>query len=651
MVVEMITIGITICDKDYTNCQALLNQIESRVSVEHEVIIIDNREQYLDEPTEWKADYTFGYNAFQFTARKKIIELAKGEYIWFVDGDDSIIRLDEFDCTEDIVCYNLYSNNKVEAVANRVYTENLCSMDMLEVISLPLWNKIIRRSLYDDLSDYSLCDFKAVSMEDTFYLLFALKNAESLRTYAKTTYYHKKGISDLTELASADDFKKLVTGYRRLLELLRTVLKDHEDTFDKFSLHQRNYLYEAITAIQRSSSAENEIGDVAATLAEIIPEDILKEELYEKILPKITKKKYYDRVCKVLSDRFGEDFVRQYAVCTVTYFDEESGEIKEREEKYLKEIIFSEDEEIKWNHKLSIVCLVYDGNVHYLQSFTAMLDRVLVKHEVIIVDNRDDKIEPLEYSCDALVIENECNLGILDGRRKGFENSTGDYIWFVDIDDEVYYITDADYGDSDVIVFPFESCDECYFFQPGLIQKSDFWMLNTLWNTSSMVWNKWFKRDLLEKMYSKIPSFKCIYYEDNLLYFTMLEFAESIEVTDKTSSTVYSHRINEDSITCRHIQDIEAIDRLFIGYAQTIDFVENNFSEHRKLLDYSLETGIAFYMQIMARADESVKAYFAEKIKALFPSKSVSNALEMIKDTDFGQTISSYFVTPNDNSI
>ena len=54
----MLSIVITVCDKDYKNCENITKQIEERVHISHEVIIIDNREEHLSEKTSWKASFS-----------------------------------------------------------------------------------------------------------------------------------------------------------------------------------------------------------------------------------------------------------------------------------------------------------------------------------------------------------------------------------------------------------------------------------------------------------------------------------------------------------------------------------------------------------------------------------------------------------------
>ena len=145
----MLSIVITVCDKDYKNCENLTKQISERVHIPHEVIIIDNREKCLGEKTSWEADYAFGYNAFQFASRAKGIELAKGDYLWFIDGDDTIRDIDKIDFDADIITfsYNNYPEGDVH-LREAFYIENLYTWEMTEEIKPVLWNKFIKKSLF-----------------------------------------------------------------------------------------------------------------------------------------------------------------------------------------------------------------------------------------------------------------------------------------------------------------------------------------------------------------------------------------------------------------------------------------------------------------------------------------------------------------------
>ena len=112
----MITIGIIFWDGDYRNCDKILKQIDERVKVDHETIIIDNTE---GNKLGQKATFAFGHNAYQFAARYKIIKMAKGDYLWFIDGDDEVLGLSTVP-TEDIVAYSV---SEWSRWPDKVYTE------------------------------------------------------------------------------------------------------------------------------------------------------------------------------------------------------------------------------------------------------------------------------------------------------------------------------------------------------------------------------------------------------------------------------------------------------------------------------------------------------------------------------------------------
>ena len=150
----MITIGIIICDKDYIYIDKLLNQISTRVKVPYEIIIIDNREKYKDIPINAPIAFSFGYNAYQFSARKKIIDLSRGEFIWFVDGDDEVLGLESFNENVDVNIYNYIGSDHESNIKPDVLSHvGVLSPDTFSRLGFALWNKIIRKSLYNNVDD------------------------------------------------------------------------------------------------------------------------------------------------------------------------------------------------------------------------------------------------------------------------------------------------------------------------------------------------------------------------------------------------------------------------------------------------------------------------------------------------------------------
>lgn len=278
-----------------------------------------------------------------------------------------------------------------------------------------------------------------------------------------------------------------------------------------------------------------------------------------------------------------------------------------------------------WNHKLSIIGLVYDGNEKYLKGFLEYTKRVRLDHEVIIVDNRDNKDSPLIASNkDIRIINAEHNLGILDGRRKGFEHSSGDYVWFVDIDDEIFDVIDDDYGDYDVISFNFkDDVHNRYLGKSGVITGEEVCSSNTLLCIYFYIWNKWFKRDVVEKTYKEIPEFFCVYKEDTLFVTKALEYANTVYLL-KGDCVFYNHIKSEDSTTLKKISTEKEVDLLFEGFDKVVELEEKS---KIKKSSYN-KHNIKWYIELASNADDNIKPYFIKKLITLFTYEYVSTLIK-----------------------
>ena len=634
----MLSIVITVCDKDYENCENLTKQISERVHIPHEVIIIDNREEFLSAETSWKADYVFGYNAFQFASRAKGIELAKGDYIWFIDGDDTIRDIDEIDFDADIITfsYNNYPEGDVH-LREAFYTENLYTWEMTEEIKPVLWNKFIKKSLFTSEFIEKYATLKIHTLEDGLWLCEALRHALSVKIVDKIIYFHTEGLSSKVGSVTFEQIKTLATGLSDAVKVLRDIT---DDEFYEKSVRGQ-YIY-----IMRYLTKTDDIEQATELLLDIIPKDDFKDIMLKDTFMHCYSQKQMQKIIETAQKRHGEE----YPYPTITeILTLEDGTVTEYT--FPARIEFKEelaDKELsQWDYSLSIVCLVYDGNVDYLYGFTKALDsKVNIKHEVVIVDNRDDKSKDLEYYGEAVIVKTEKNLGILDGRRAGFEASHNDYIWFVDIDDYILDVPDIDYGESDIIVFSHRYGDEDIIISSDkIIPNEDFFTLDTLYSTNVLLWNKWFRRKPLEESYKKIPHFFCVYSEDNLLFFSCLLYSKYIQLDG--TAPMYAHTANDSSTTRRKLTDTKSVDLLFAGYDEAVAYMEQYF-EFAKKITYLSPINILFYLEIMAKSD--VKDYFAQKVLSLFGRERIQKALELAEnyqDEKAKETIlsiSSYFM-------
>lgn len=555
----MISIGITFCDKDYKYCDKILKQIKERVLVPYEVIIIDNTEgNKLGD----KATYAFGYNAFQFASRYKIIKLAKGDYIWFLDGDDDVIGLKEIAYDDDILTYSIKGDDVEYYYEEEVYTENLCTEDFENKIQIELWNKLIKRELYDDIDEYVPDPLlKVVSLEDAYYLGIALKNAKSVRTIDEIIYHHHAGLA-FAEYVSYENFELLITGLNDILRL----------SFVNLGLDYRLREFQYLSEFVNKSL---DFEQILNKLIELFPIKLYWQNNVTTVISKCRNQEMFEKVKEIMTDKFGSDIIPKITY-TVSYSDGHTEEIEEE-----LELKFAN----KFNGKVSIILLVYDGNVNYLDSFVENIkEKVTVDYEIVIVDNREDKTEPLNYDC----VEADGNVGVLDGRRLGFEHSTGDYIWFVDIDDIIISMPDV-YSDidADIYQFTFQYKDE---YSKGNV----------------FLWNKWIKREILEKAYESIPHFFCIYHEDVILHHAVHELTNNI--IELGIAPVYNHRITPESVTLKTFKTKDDVDLLFKGFEQATELCSFE----------TLDDAKPFYEELVQQADENIKPYFQDKIQELF---------------------------------
>ena len=619
----MLTIGIITCDNDYRNIPHLLQQIAEKVEVEHEVIIIDNRDKFKDDKVDWKASFSYGYNAFQFSARAEIVERAKGEYIWFLDGDDEIATVHNLDYDEDIVAFSYASYPEgVVHIPNQVFKEDVFTFEVGTIIRPVLWNKFIRTSLFSKEFVEKAKNYRMVTNEDILWCYEALRHASSVRIVDEVIYWHKEGYSNRQSVITHDVIKHLVTGFNDMLTLMRELITD-DDFYNKTIENTCCYL---LSIIVYSDDFEASF----QLMMKLLPEEHFKKHVMKYVGNRTATASNYRTVVEMVKDKYGDELLFPEKTIQVKY---EDGTV--REHTFRQTIIFeNEEKQIRgcWNHTLSIVLLVYDGNTKYLeQCVNQIRHNVRVQYEIVIVDNREHKDFKIEYD-DAIVVDAKGNVGILDGRRLGFEHSNNEYVWFIDIDDLVRITRDLPYGDEDIIVHPFYSDDldevtrNFYRFGiGGTITKDEFFEIENVQKMSIAVWNKWFKREVLEKVFKEVPSFFCVYHEDNIITFTSLLFAESVKFSG--DDAIYSHIITPESVTLSCISTEKAVDTLFEGYDEVVAYMEKHFKKYKELT-YESPANIGFYVKVMERSAEEIKPYFRNKLDSLFGKEAVNKAIE-----------------------
>lgn len=623
----MITIGITVCDSDYKNLDNLLKQIEERVEPEHEIIIVDNREKFKDDPVFWKADWTPGYNVYQFEARRRIVDMAQGEYIWFVDGDDEILELLDEGYTEDIIAYSFYAYpDRYYKYCDEVITQNILSIETTNKIGCTLWNKLIKKSLLENYEGIIPKNHAAVTWEDVTWLTFALSNAKNVRLSPQIIYSHTLGTSNLSYIKSPDVAKIMFTGYQKTQKIMRKILANKPEMYDISRRAQSDFLASYILKMSRwhTDKTKDNIIETTRLVIQTIDRDILVECLQKNVISKMPKK-WATVVIDEMSKELGYDNIWPVSEISETYWDEEAGQWKERKQKVVHEIIYFE-EKPQLNKKLSIVSLFCDNDVQYLDDFIRMIEeRVKIDHEVIIVDNREDKTKPVKVPFNVKLIETELgNVGILNGRRLGVNNAAGDYIWLVDIDDEISIVDDDSWSDADMIVFPFINYDNALLFADlRETVTENLWSKEVLVNCTTNVWNKWVRSDILKRAYARIPSFECYNHEDVVVYFSEMEDVKSIKFQP---FPIYKYiRYN----TTANIATKKAVDKSFLNFDKAEQFL-TRYSDHKEVMDEYHSGDAGFYLLVMMeRTSPEQQQYFAELMERYFDHKAILRAIDI----------------------
>ena len=210
--------------------------------------------------------------------------------------------------------------------------------------------------------------------------------------------------------------------------------------------------------------------------------------------------------------------------------------------------------------KLSILINFYDKDHYHIPNMLNHLSKLSFNKEVIFIDDRNDKSLdirneyniPNEYKIINSYETGE-NIGTFEARRTGVLNATGEYVWFVDIDDEpldfnvdllkekkeLYYFN-AIYHDvknnKDVLeitkndMFPFFVVEEYnevletknnivnIYFPPKDELFIGYVIRYLIYSMTFCVWDKLFKTDILKEMYSEVETIKNFSYgEDSFM--------------------------------------------------------------------------------------------------------------------------------------
>lgn len=219
--------------------------------------------------------------------------------------------------------------------------------------------------------------------------------------------------------------------------------------------------------------------------------------------------------------------------------------------------------------KLSIVLPTYNVGIYIERCLRSCMQQTYVDIEIIVVDDRgqDDSIrkaELLSYTDSRIrIVRNEKNMGTYHARRVGVQHAAGDYILFLDPDDELApnaaeRLVSTLREQQDLILFCSRSIPELKPWQlhssvPNLLNEYDQdVILKSILKCEAFRYGtegKLIRRDVLLDAYHKLnvcEKERLVYGEDKLLFYSVLSCANAVtSIPDR----LYVYHRNATSIT------------------------------------------------------------------------------------------------------
>ncbi|MDR2602932.1 MAG: glycosyltransferase [Spirochaetaceae bacterium] len=226
--------------------------------------------------------------------------------------------------------------------------------------------------------------------------------------------------------------------------------------------------------------------------------------------------------------------------------------------------------------KASILVPVYNVEKYLERCIESILSQTFIEFECILVDDCSPDNSPA--LCDAYaqkdmrikVIHKKQNEGLPQARKTAFENSTGDYIQFVDSDDwiesdmtEKLYKKAVESG-ADIVACDFyRNSGRSYSYEQQTFDVEDNFN-NLGFVHCCAVWNKMFRREIIAKI--EFPVAGC--YEDRVITQQALFYANRIQ---KIGRPLYHYFDNTESMT--HIKTENTVYEFRANIILVINFI------------------------------------------------------------------------------
>ncbi|OKZ27656.1 MAG: hypothetical protein BHV84_03665 [Prevotella sp. AG:487_50_53] len=251
--------------------------------------------------------------------------------------------------------------------------------------------------------------------------------------------------------------------------------------------------------------------------------------------------------------------------------------------------------------KVSIIIPVYNVSQYIVRCISSVINQIYTNIECIIVDDhsKDDSMKlckniisnyrgPISF----IFLTHKSNRGLSAARNTGTQQATGDYIYYLDSDDEIYPTTILDlikiskqYPDAEIIqgkTFSNQN-QEYYNYQPSQLYLTNNKEIQNVFYTTNFpinAWNKLIKKDFIVK--NNLNFKEGIIHEDELWCFFTIKKLTSIAFSQEYT---YKHYIREGSIMTINNQNRSSINWAIIlteifNYKEKTIFIEQTIKKY-----------------------------------------------------------------------
>lgn len=243
-----LTLVIIIIDRDVSEISKKIREIHKKIKLSHEIIIVDNREKTRDVLIDFcdAKVITKGFNCYQFESKRYAAEFCNGEYIWFIDSDDSIFEVDcdtTYISFYDLIVFDYLENYDPLREFNRNYryhgeykglynpyaANQLSAEAVRSYIQCFTWNKWFRAKIFKEIAKKLPQNKQIIIMEDEFWVNIFLKNIKEFLIYDKILYLHNinSGLTTQNNF-SLKKLKTFLIGFEEMKEIIQENLSKND---------------------------------------------------------------------------------------------------------------------------------------------------------------------------------------------------------------------------------------------------------------------------------------------------------------------------------------------------------------------------------------------------------------------------------------